>query len=470
VTRPGPGPAGGPGPERPADPSHARHATLVPIRAIQFAYDTLYLLLLLLGAPFWLFKILFSRKWRSGLGQRMGGVPRRRGDRPCIWIHGVSVGEVLASRTLVNEIRATMPDWEIAITTITRSGQEVARRTFPDLLVCYFPLDFSFCTDRTLDRVRPSAVVLLELEIWPNFLLSTSRRGIPVHLVNGRITERSVRGWRRLQHIIPEPLDRIGLYCAQTPLYRDRFLALGVPPGRVFVTGTMKLDTVDTEGEEALRAAFSGTLGLSPGDWVLIAGSTHEGEEEPVLSAYRAVLERDPRARLVLAPRHLERLGAVEAAVRAAGFRPVRRTSLDGRGEGVGAGAVVVLDTMGELRSLYAVADAVFVGGSLVPHGGQNVLEPAGLGKAVVTGPHTWNFEEVVEELGAAGGLGVVRDAAGLREELLRLHGDRAAAVRRGAAAREWVLRGKGATRRTLDLVRARLGEVPGGARAGARA
>jgi 3-deoxy-D-manno-octulosonic-acid transferase len=375
------------------------------------------------------------------------------------------VGEVLASRTLVAGIRESMPGWDVAISTTTRSGQEVARRTFPDLFVFYFPLDFSLSTARVLDRVRPAAVVLLELEIWPNFLLSTNRRGIPVFLVNGRITEKSVRGYRWLQRLIPEPLDRIGLYAVQTPVYRDRFLALGVPPGRVFVTGSMKLDTVDTEGAEALRSEFAGILRLSPGDWVLIAGSTHEDEEEAALSAFRAVAERDPRARLVLAPRHLERLGAVEAAVRAAGFRPVRRTALRA-GSGAGAEPVVVLDTMGELRSVYAAADVVFVGGSLVPHGGQNVLEPAGLGKAVLTGPHTWNFEEVVEALASAGGIEVVQDAAALRDAVVRLHGDRGEAARRGAAAREAVLRGKGATKRTLDLVRARLtGAVPGGAK-----
>jgi len=446
---PGPGPA--------ADATHARRARVVPLPVVQLAYDTLYVLALIVGLPFFLFFLATSRRWRAGLGQRLGGVPRRQGTRPCLWVHGVSVGEVLAAQTLVAEIRDAMPGWDVAVSTTTRSGQEVARRTFPDLFVFYFPLDFSLSTDRALDRVRPSAVVLLELEIWPNFLLSTSRRGIPVFLVNGRITERSVRGYRWLQRLIPEPLDRIGLYCVQTPVYRDRFLALGVPPARVFVTGNMKLDTVGTEGAEALRASISGILRLTPGDWVLIAGSTHEGEEQAALAAFRAVAAQDPRARLVLAPRHLERLGAVEAAVRQAGFRPVRRTALDGAAAGGGAEAVVVLDTMGELRSVYAAADAVFVGGSLVPHGGQNVLEPAGLGKPVLTGPHTWNFEEAVETLAAAGGVEVVRDAAGLREAALRLHGDRAEAARRGAAGREAVVKGKGATRRTLDLIRARL-------------
>jgi 3-deoxy-D-manno-octulosonic-acid transferase len=369
-------------------------------------------------------------------------------------VHGVSVGEVLAARTLVAAMKETMPDWDVVISTTTRSGQEVARRSFPGYHLFYYPIDFSFVTKRVLDRIRPDAVVLLELEIWPNFLLSTSRRGIPVFLVNGRITERSVRGYRWVQKLIPEPLDRIRLYAVQTPVYRERFLALGVPPGRVFVTGNMKFDTVVTEGVEALREPFSRTLRLDRGEWTLIAGSTHEGEDEMVLAAFRAVAARDPEARLVIAPRHLERTASVEAAVRAAGFRPVRRTKVE---EESARGAVLVLDTMGELGSLYAVADAVFVGGSLVPHGGQNVLEPAAFGKPVLTGPHHWNFEEVVEELVAAGGLEVVADAKGLEEAILRLHADRGAAARRGEAARGAVLRGKGATGRTLDLVRSRL-------------
>jgi len=440
----------------------------VPLRIVQAAYDLLYVLALVLFLPFWLFKIASSRRWRAGLGQRLGAVPPREGDRPCLWIHGVSVGEVLAARTLVAGLAEAMPGWEVAISTTTRSGQEVARKTFPDLRVFYFPLDFSLSTNRVLSRVRPSAVLLLELEIWPNFLLSTSRRGIPVFLVNGRITERSVRGYRWLQRVIPEPLDRIGMYAVQTPAYRDRFLALGVPPERVFVTGTLKFDTVDTEGVEARRAESARALGVAPGDWVFLAGSTHEGEEGAVLAAFRAVAARAAatgagRSRLVIAPRHLERVAAVEAEVRAAGLEPVRRTALEGGG--TGPGAVVVLDTMGELRSLYAVADAVFVGGSLVPHGGQNPMEPAGLGKPVLSGPHTWNFGEVVEALAAAGGLEVVEDAAALEAAVLRLHGDRAGAARRGAAAREAVLAGRGATRRTLDLVRARL--EPAGAGAG---
>ena len=273
------------------------------------------------------------------------------GTKPCLWIHGVSVGEVLAAPTLVAAIRAEMPEWEVVVSTTTRSGQEVARRTFPDLGVFYFPLDFSLSTDRVLDRVRPDAVLLLELEIWPNFLLSTSRRGIPVFLVNGRITERSVRGYRWLQRVIPEPLDRIALYAVQSPLYRDRFLGLGIPPERVFVTGTLKFDTVDVEGAEANRAEFARLLGVSRDDWVLVAGSTHEGEEEAVLAAFRAVASGAPgswagRARLVLAPRHVERVPAVEAAVRAAGFEPVRRTSLSAGGGSATAPCCTISNTL----------------------------------------------------------------------------------------------------------------------------
>jgi 3-deoxy-D-manno-octulosonic-acid transferase len=387
-------------------------------------------------------------------------------------VHGVSVGEVLAARGLVAAMEEAMPGWDVVLSTTTRSGQEVARRNFPGFHLFYYPIDFSFVTRRVLDRIRPDVVVLLELEIWPNFLLSTSRRGIPVFLVNGRITERSVRGYRWLQKAIPEPLDRIRLYAVQTAAYRDRFLALGVPPGRVFVTGNMKFDTVVTEGVEALRASVAASLGLRGDEWILIAGSTHDGEEGAVLGAFRAVAEGDPRARLVLVPRHVERVAAVEEAVRAAGFRPVRRTRLAAAEGSAGTGGggpapVLVVDTMGELGSLYAVADAVFVGGSLVPRGGQNVLEPAGFGKPVVIGPHRWNFAEAVEELAAAGGLEVVPDAAGLREAILRLHADRGAAARRGEAARGAVLRGKGATRRTLDLLRERLEPRPAGAVAG---
>ena len=420
-----------------------------------------------MGLPFFLLKIATSRRWRSGLSQRLGAVPPRAGDRPCIWVHGVSVGEVLAARTLVAAMRESLPGWEVVVSTTTRSGQEVARRTFPDLHLFYYPIDFSFVTRKVLDRIRPDVVVLLELEIWPNFLLTTSRRGIPVFLVNGRITKRSVRGYRWLQKLIPEPLDRIDLYGVQTEAYRERFLALGVPPGRVFVTGNLKFDTVVTEGVAGLRKSLSDSLGIGADEWVLLAGSTHDGEEEMVLRAFRAVASRDPRARLVLVPRRLERMASVEAAVSGAGFRSVRRTKAT-EGPAGGAKPVIVVDTMGELGSLYAVADVVFVGGSLVPHGGQNMLEPAGFGKPVLTGPHHWNFEEVVDAIGAAGGLEVVKDAGSLEEAVLRLHADRGDSARRGEAARGAVLRGKGATLRTLDLLRARLGARAPSGKAGA--
>jgi 3-deoxy-D-manno-octulosonic-acid transferase len=429
----------------------------VPTVLLQKFYDLVYLLALLLGSPFVLYKIATSRRWRAGLGERLGGVARREGDRPCLWIHGVSVGEVLAARTLVTLIQEEMPDWEVVISTTTRTGHEVALRHYPGVRVFYYPLDFSFSTERVLRRIRPAAVVLLELEIWPNFLLSTSRRGVPVFLVNGRISERSLKGYRILQKVIPEPMDRIHLYSVQTAAYRKRFLTLGVPDARLFVTGTMKFDTVVTEGSEEARTVLSGVLGFQPGDWVFIAGSTHEGEDALVLEAFRGVADVDPAARLILAPRHLERLGSVESSVRAAGFEPVRRSRLRTPSDARGGRTVVLLDSMGELAALYALADVVFVGGSLVPHGGQNVMEPAGFAKPVLSGPHTWNFEDVVEVLLGSGGLEVVPDGAGLRDAVRRLHADRAEAARRGAAARAAVMRHKGATRRILDLIRRNL-------------
>jgi 3-deoxy-D-manno-octulosonic-acid transferase len=455
--RPGPPPGPGAAPTGAAGRSRAAGGrSRVPPLLLQRVYDGLYFALLLLGLPVFVFKILTSRRWRAGLRERLGTTPAREGTGPCLWIHGVSVGEVLAARTLVALIAREMPDWEVVLSTTTRAGNEVARRHFPSCRVFYYPLDFSFVTDRVLRRIRPDAVLLMELEIWPNFLLSTSRRGIPVFLVNGRISGKSLRGYRVLQRVIPEPMDRIGLYCVQTDAYAERFRALGVPAGRLFVTGTMKFDTVVADGGKDAEGALAASLGFDPGDWVLVAGSTHGSEEAAVLAAFRAVLDGDPRARLVLAPRHLERLDEVEAAVRDAGLRSRRRTAAPEPGAPVAP--VVVLDTMGELAALYAVADVVFVGGSLVPHGGQNPMEPAGLGKPVLTGPHTWNFEEVVEVLAAAGGVEVVADGAALATAVRRLHGDRDEARRRGALAREAVRRGRGATRRILDLVRERLG------------
>ena len=429
------------------------------LRLLQTVYDLVYALLLLVCSPVVLFMMIASSRWRAGLRQRLGGVPERTGTRPALWVHGVSVGEVLAAKALVERIAVEMPWLEVVISTTTRTGNEAARRTYPDLTVFYFPLDFSFVTRRVMARIRPTLVLLMELELWPNFLLTTSLREIPVLLANGRMTATSARDYRILQRVIPEPMTRVLHYCVQSDEYAARFRSLGVPPDRIAVTGSMKFDSIPESQPPAVAESYRRRLALGADAFVLLAGSTHDGEEAVVLDAFAEIRRADPGARVVLVPRHPERYDAVEALVRARGLEPVRLSTLGDDGpppEHRGA-AVVLVDTMGELAGLYSVADLVFVGGSLTRRGGQNMMEPAGLGKPVVVGPNTWNFRDPMELLRMRGGVCEAHDAAAVRRELVSLHADAARRAALGERARSVCHESKGATQRMLDVLRERL-------------
>lgn len=427
------------------------------LRTLQVVYDLCYLFLVVVGSPVVVVMLLVSGRWRAGLLQRLGFCPRRDGSRPALWIHGVSVGEVLAAKELVKLIREQRPDLEIVLSTTTRSAQEAAQREYAGHHVFYYPLDFSFATHRAVSRIRPSLALLMELEIWPNFLLTTSLRGVPVLLANGRMSAKSERDYLRLQHFIPEPMDRVAHYCVQTEEYARRFRSVGVPPDRITITGSMKFDNVADRLPDEVRDAYAKRLAIAPGSFVLMGGSTHAGEETVVLDAYAEIRRSDPAARLVLVPRHPERVSEVEGLVRARGLRVVRLSELggaDGNGQDA-SDAVVVGDTVGELAKLYSVASLVFVGGTLTQRGGQNMMEPAGLGKAVVVGPATWNFRDPVELLLSRGGLVQARDARDVASALLVLHADPVRRQDVGDRARQVCLESKGATRRILGILAA---------------
>jgi len=439
------------GGERPSHPSGA-----LRIHLLQLVYDVFYILALLVGMPVIVFMMLTSRRWRAGISQRLGFAPRRLGDRPVVWVHGVSNGEVLAARELVDLMGAEMPWVDVVVSTTTRTGHEAALRTYTDKLVFFYPLDLSFATRMVMDRIRPDLVLLMELELWPNFLLTTSLRGVPVLLANGRMSEKSARDYLRLQRVIPEPLTRVLHYCVQSEEYAERFRSLGVAQDRITITGSMKFDTVVESLPDDLGADYRRRLAISESDFVLFGGSTHGHEEAMLLDALAEIRAAHPTARLVLVPRHPDHLRDVDAAVRSHGLTVVRLSQLTfGWPHGVDPlRAVVVGDTAGELGNLYDVADLVFVGGSLTARGGQNMMEPAGLGKAVVVGPNTWNFRDPMELLLARRGIRQMADADSVRAELVKLASDDAARSLLGENARGICRESKGATRRILDIVR----------------
>ncbi len=415
------------------------------------AYSLLLGLLVLLSAPWWLFQMLRLGKYRAGLRERLGGVPARlklNGTEPAIWIHAVSVGEVLAISRLVTDLRALYPERSVFVSTTTATGQQLARQRFGEDTAFYMPLDFGFAIRPYMNALRPGLLVLAETEFWPNLMHDAAARRIKTAVVNARISDRSFPRYRRFRWFFSRVLSGVTLFLAQTKTDGERLAAIGAPAERVHVSGNLKFD-IRQAGESSLvrdlRAA------IPQGAPVVVCGSTTEGEEELVLSAFEQVQREFPAAVLVLAPRHPERFGKVTDMLRARELKFVRRTMWT-PGTAVSR-SVFLLDTVGELASVYSLADVAFVGGSLVPLGGHNILEPAQFGVAVLTGPHTFNFREIVNIFVAGGGLGVV-DAKQLGPEMARLLRDPAARKQLGGTARKLFMENTGATEKILAALR----------------
>ncbi|HUG37796.1 MAG TPA: 3-deoxy-D-manno-octulosonic acid transferase [Candidatus Limnocylindrales bacterium] len=379
------------------------------------------------------------------LGRRLGELPAE----PRCWIHAVSVGEALTAQPLVEGIRRRWPDLSIVLTTVTPTGARVVADRMGDLVTHrYFPLDLPGPVRRTLGSVGPQFFVGMETELWPNFLRALERRGIPSMIANGRISDRSFRRYRLIRPLLGAVLRRVSLFAMQSAEDARRIIALGAPPERVVVTGSLK---TDQEPEDpGARELWERLLGLTPDERVWIAGSTHPGEEEPVLDAFVALRARFPSLALLLAPRHPERAAEVERLARDRGLDIVRRTTLPRERA---RGAVILLDTVGELARFYRVGDVVFVGGSLVPTGGHNMLEPALRGKPVLFGPHTENFRESADLLLAARAALVIRDRHGLEAAVAGLLDDPARAREMGERGFAAVVRRQGGVRLTLELI-----------------
>lgn len=417
--------------------------------------DFAYYAGLLLASPVLSYKVARKRGRRhlAGLKERLGECEKRSSQRPCIWIHGVSVGEIQAARTLVEALERELPEYEIVLSTTTGTGQEVAKRTYPDKRVFYFPIDFTWSVARVFRAIRPSLVVLVELEIWPNFLQEAHRQRIPIAVVNGRISAKSFRSYRFVKRLLFDPVGKIGLFFVQTELYAERFRELGIPPRQIQVTGSVKYDQLaakDLDPAEVRR-----DIGVGPEDLVLMGGSTHPSEEATLLAAYLSLRDTFPRLRLVLVPRHTERTAEVMELLQKE-VQVTRRTEqVAGRGEATSSpplpeGEVLLVDTVGELGRLYCAADLVFVGGSLIPHGGQNMLEPVMYAKPTLFGPHWVNFAEPVERLLAAEGVRELQGAAELEPACRELLEDPAAAQAMGERGRQAMLAAQGATAATV--------------------
>lgn len=359
-------------------------------------YSALLGLVLVFGLPFWLFQILRHGKYRAGLGERFGRVPQRilaAGGRPSIWVHAVSVGEVLAVAGLVAKLGEVYQQYRVVVSTTTASGQKLARTRFGEENVFYFPLDLAFCVRPYLKALQPALVVLAETEFWPNFLRLAKSGGAQVAVVNARISDRSLPGYTRVRPWLRRVLQNVDVLLAQTSEDQKRLIDIGAVPERVRITGNLKFD-VPPAAEAELVARLRETLARSGSGPVFVCGSTMEGEESLVLRGFENVLASHPNAVMVLAPRHPERFDKVASLLDRLHMKYWRRSRWNG--ESV-SGGVLLLDSIGELASTYSLADIAFVGGSLVSHGGHNILEPAQFGVAIVIGVSYQNFRDIVQ-------------------------------------------------------------------------
>jgi 3-deoxy-D-manno-octulosonic-acid transferase len=427
-----------------------------------FLLNVIYLAVLVAMSPWILYRSYRTGRYREGWAEKVRGkAPLRIGSRPCLWFHAVSVGEVLLLRPIVAELARRRPGWDVVVSTTTNTGLAVARSTFPDLVTFYAPLDFSWAARRAVARIRPTVLALVELELWPNLVLSAKRAGARVAIINGRLSHRSHRGYRRLRGPLGPTLRCLDAVAAQTDEYATRFIDLGIPSHRVHVTGSIKYDGLESDRNNAKTLELRRALGLSAADLVFVAGSTMEGEEHAALAAYRRARREHPRLRLVLVPRHADRFEKVAAWLREEGEPTWRRSEPGVPPRGGSRPPVILVDTIGELSAVWGLADVAFVGGSLLPgRGGQNMMEPAAFGASVMFGPYTANFRETVEHLLSRGGALQVRDSEELAAALLADLDDPETAAQRGLAGRAYVLAQIGASGRTLSELD-RLVETP---------
>jgi len=424
---------------------------------MRFLIDALYFVAALAVSPVVLYRRIRYGRYRTGWGQKLGAVARRYPQKKCIWLHAVSVGEVNAAQTLVAQMEKQFADFEIVISTTTDTGFARAEKLFGQTrAVFYFPFDFSCVTRRAFRRLNPSICLLMELEVWPNFVFTAHERGVPVLVLNGRISDRSFSRYRRIKGLTRRFFGKLNLVLAQTQEYAQRFRELGCPADRVIVTSSLKYDTAQVadavEGADALAAK----LNLAGGRlWV--AGGTGHDEEKIILDVYRSLVQEEQfnDVRLAVVPRKPERFNEVAQLIEQAGFPLVRYSQLkNSAGPGAVSGKPVILgDTMGDLRKFYSLATVIFVGRSLVPMGGSDMMEAVALGKCTVFGPHTFNFRQTVEALVDGGGAILVADGNDLLAQMRKCLSEPQYAAKIARAGQAVIRQNQGATAKTMEAL-----------------
>jgi 3-deoxy-D-manno-octulosonic-acid transferase len=419
--------------------------------------NALYLLVLLLLSPWLVWRAWRTGRYRQGLLDKLLGLRHSPSIQP-VWFHGVSVGEIHLLRQVIAAFRQRHPTLPCVLSTTTDAGYAEARRCFPDLPVFFFPFDFSWAVRRTLQTVKPTLIVLAECELWPNFLLAAHRAQVRLAVINARMSPRSLRRYHLLRLLTRPLLATLDLVATQTEEFQRAFLDLGVEPGRVHVTGSVKFDGVNGDRANPTTLGFRERFHITEQDRVWVCGSTQAPEEEMALRIHQRLRGRWPTLRLFLVPRQPDRFAEVASLLRRSGVSFIRRSEHQGNTNA----PVVLVDTLGELSALWGLAEVAFVGGSLDGRrGGQNMIEPAASGAAVLFGPHVWNFQDTARRLLAVGGARQVGGEEELQQAVAGILEDKEQQHRMGQAGRAFVQQQQGATARTMALLDALLPHHP---------
>lgn len=417
-------------------------------------YDIIFILIVIIYLPIYLLK----GKFHPGFLSRLGFLPKDLSlDKP-IWIHAVSVGEAKAVKGLSEELRKVYPQKRFVFSTVTPTGNKIAQGMLRqgDFAI-YLPLDLSFIVRKVINRINPSLFIIAETEVWPNLIRFLSKKKIPIVSVNGRISDASFKGYSGIKLLVKSIFVKVSLFCVQTNRDKERLILLGAGEDKIQVTGNMKFDlafsSLTSEGLNSLRAQMD----MHPKDKILIAGSTHPKEEEIILGAYKDLLLQFHELKLIIAPRHPERSNDIAKAVSGYGFRSVMVSQLPFKCDDCITGPVFILDSIGKLVNFYNVADIVFIGGSLVKKGGQNILEPASLEKPLIFGPYMFNFRDIADLFLDNKAAIMVSGPEGLKIAIAGLLNDSLWATQMGKRAKQLILQNQGATSKTIKLIRSLL-------------
>lgn len=417
--------------------------------------NLIYFALLVLATPWLIWRAVKYGKNRRGWGHKLFGLVPARVDasenQNCIWFHAVSVGEVNLLSTLIDRLQSELPGWRIAISTSTETGYDLACRKYAEHQVFFCPIDFTWSINRVLDRISPSLVILAELEIWPNMTRMVSRRGIPLAIANGRLSEKSYRGYRRVAWLMKRLLARFDLIASQSNTYSQRFLELGAADEIVKTVGNVKFDGAKTDRNNEVTRWLCGLAKVEPDDLIFVAGSTQPEEDEIAISVWKEAVHEFPDLRLILVPRHPQNVELVQNHLERESIGYTLRSQLESDSESIQP--VLVIDTVGELGGWWGCADVAFVGGSMGSRGGQNMIEPAAYGVPVCFGPNTRNFKDVTELLLSADAARVVNDRDEMSQFVKRMLAETRWAARMGARAQSVVLAQQGAADRTVQLM-----------------